>query len=145
MKLALAAGRGRGKQRTRRGTGQAGFTLVEVLVAVVVMGVGLIGLAAVFPLGARVGVTERMTTQAVDLATQKMEQLRVESYHGTALTAGWHPSSSGEPVGPGNRFTRRYLVTALTGSMSDFKHVEVQVTWAASPPDTIRLVTYLHP
>lgn len=120
----------------------AGFSLVEVIVALVVLGVGLLGLAAVFPLGARVGQGNRMITQAVDLATQKMEQLHLEAYTDPELAAGWHPSTAGEAVGPGSQFTRRYLVTQMTGSMANFKHVEVQVTWPTQPPDTIKLVTY---
>ncbi len=119
-----------------------GFSLVEVMVAVVVLGIGLIGLAAVFPYGSKAGFEDRLTTQAVDLASQKMEQLRLKSYFDPDLTAGWHPSASGESVGSNNRFTRRYLVTDLTGTMTNVKHVEVQVTWASTQPDTVRLVTY---
>ena len=120
----------------------AGFSLVEVMVAVVVLGIGLIGMAAVFPFGSKAGIEDRLTTQAVDLAGQKMEQLRIKTYFDPDLTAGWHPSTAGESVGPNNRFNRRYLVTDLTGTMTNVKHVEVEVTWASTRPDTIRLVTY---
>ena len=119
-----------------------GFTLVEIMVAVVVLGIGLIGLAALFPYGSKAGFDARKTTEAVDLATQQMEQLRLKTFSDPTLTAGWHPTAAGEAVGSGNTFNRRYLVTDMTGSMANFKHVEVQVTWPATNPDTIRLVTY---
>lgn len=121
---------------------EEGFTLIEILVATVVLGIGLISLAALFPYGSKAGFDARKTTEAVDLATQQLERLRLKSYSDAELAAGWHPSASGEAVGSGDTFTRRYLVTAMTGSMADFKHVEVQVTWPATNPDTVRLVTY---
>ena len=119
-----------------------GFSLIEIMVAVVILGIGLMGMAAVFPYGSKATVDDRLITTAVDLGTQKMEQLRAKRYSDPELVPGWHPSASGEQVGSNDRFNRRYLVTDLTGSMTGVKHVEVQVTWASTQPDTIRLVTY---
>lgn len=123
-------------------TSQDGFSLIEIMVAVVVLAIGLIGLAALFPYGSKAGFDARKTTEAVDLATQQLEQLRLKTYADPELADGWHPDASGEAVGSGNTFNRRYLVTAMTGTMANFKHVEVQVTWPATNPDTVRLVTY---
>jgi len=128
--------------RARIAAEERGFSLIEVMVAVIILGIGLMGMAAVFPYGSKATVSDRLISSAVDLATQKMEELRTKRYSDAFLTAGWHPSSSGEQVGSNSRFTRRYLVTDLTGAMAGVKHVEVQVTWASTNPDTIRIVTY---
>ena len=58
------------------GTGPAGFTLVEILIAAAVIGVGLMGVAAGF-LHAVGGLESgRQQTTAIFLAEQRIEQLK---------------------------------------------------------------------
>ena len=122
---------------------ERGMNLVELMMALVVMSVGIMGIATLFPFGTMKSVDDRNLTTAVDLAQQQMEQIRMLSYSDGDLNPGWHPSAAGDSVGPSNRFIRRYQVTQLTGDMSDMKSVEVQVTWPSARPDTVRLVTYI--
>ena len=53
-----------------------GFTLVEVLVALVVMAVGLLGIAALYVEGLRAGRTSVYRTAAVNLAADMGERIR---------------------------------------------------------------------
>jgi type IV pilus assembly protein PilV len=53
-----------------------GFTLVEVLVALVVMAVGLLGIAALYVEGLRAGRTSVYRTAAVNLAADMADRIR---------------------------------------------------------------------
>jgi prepilin-type N-terminal cleavage/methylation domain-containing protein len=59
-----------------RSSSQAGFTLVEVLVAVGLLVVALVTLAELFAISTRTNQGARYTTSTSVLAEQKMEQLR---------------------------------------------------------------------
>jgi type IV pilus assembly protein PilV len=54
----------------------AGFTLVEVLVALVVMSVGMLGIAALYVEGLRAGRTAVLRTTAVTLAADMADRIR---------------------------------------------------------------------
>ena len=63
----------------RRGLGpvrQRGFSLIEVLVSIVVLSVGLLGLAALQVSGLRVGQSSFYRAQAAQLATDMADRLR---------------------------------------------------------------------
>ena len=122
---------------------RSGMSLVELMISLIVMSIGILGVAALFPIGRKSSNDDRLLTQAVDLGQQQMEQLRALTFVDPALTAGWHPDINGEQLGPSNRFNRRYQVLDLTGDLAGTKQVEIQVTWADISPDTVRLVTYI--
>jgi prepilin-type N-terminal cleavage/methylation domain-containing protein len=63
---------------------EAGFSLVEVLVATVILAVSLVSLAQLFAVSTRANFASRSSTYAALLAQQKMEQLR-------GLTWGYDP------------------------------------------------------
>ena len=81
--------------------GQKGFTLLEVLVAVIVMAIAVIPLLDFFVL-TRVGIIrEGRSREGLALATRKVEQLRASGYGSAGsdstvssvnLTAGVHPA-----------------------------------------------------
>ena len=62
----------------KRGT--AGFTLVEVLVAVVVLGIGIIAMAGTSGMVTRMIGRGKMATRAGQAATRKVEELRLAAY-----------------------------------------------------------------
>ena len=55
---------------------EAGFSLIEVLAAMVILSVALVSLAQLFALSTRSNFSSRTNTYAAMLAQQKMEQLR---------------------------------------------------------------------
>ena len=65
----------------------AGFTLVESLVAMVVISVGMLGIAAMYVEGLRAGRTSIYRTVAVDLAADMADRIRANSA-GQAAYAG---------------------------------------------------------
>jgi type II secretory pathway pseudopilin PulG len=75
--------------KSRSSSSAAGFSLVEVIIAMGLMATALVTLAQLFGLSTRSNVGSRNTTYAAVLAEQKMEELR-------ALT--WGFDSSGLPL-----------------------------------------------
>jgi len=69
----------------------AGFSLIEVLVAILLMGVMALGVAQLFAVSIRAASGARHQTSTTVLAAQKMEQLR-------ALTWGFDEDAQGLPV-----------------------------------------------
>lgn len=59
-----------------RSTDQSGFSLVEVIVATLILAVGLMAVAQLFALSTKGNTSARANTFTVMLAEQKMEQLR---------------------------------------------------------------------
>ena len=59
-----------------RCSSQAGFSLIEVLAAMVILSVALVSLAQLFAVSTRANFSARVNTYAAMLAQQKMEQLR---------------------------------------------------------------------
>jgi prepilin-type N-terminal cleavage/methylation domain-containing protein len=75
----------------------AGFTLVEVLVAVVVLGIGIIAMAGTSGMVTRMVGRGKMATRAGQAATRKVEELRLAAYSTSPhCTAG--AFASGGPV-----------------------------------------------
>lgn len=60
-----------------RRTSQSGFSLVEVMVALIVTTVGTLSVATLMAYGTRLQVTSRDTTAAAGVARQQMERLRM--------------------------------------------------------------------
>ena len=60
--------------------GSSGFTLVEVLVALVVLTIGMLGIAAVYLEGLRSSRTALLRTQAVVLAADMADRIRANRY-----------------------------------------------------------------
>jgi type IV pilus assembly protein PilV len=73
-----------GNTRRFRVTRQAGFTMVETLVALVVLAIGLLGIAALYLDSLRAGRTAIYRTQAVSLAADLADRIRVNRDAGLA-------------------------------------------------------------
>ena len=104
-----------------------GFSLVEVLIAAVLLTTALVALIQLFVQATRTGVVTRHATVATVLAEQKLEELRGGSLSASppgvllASTAGYtdHIDQSGRDVGtgatpPGSAvYTRRWSIDPL--------------------------------
>lgn len=63
---------------------QRGFTLVETLVAMVVISVGMLGIAAMYVEGLRAGRTSVFRTAAIGLASDMADRIRANTTAGAA-------------------------------------------------------------
>jgi prepilin-type N-terminal cleavage/methylation domain-containing protein len=101
----------------------AGFTLVEVLVAVVVLGIGIIAMAGTSGMVARMIGRGKMATRAGQAATRKVEELRLAAYSTSPrCTAG--AFASGGPV-VANGVTTSWVV----GASAKARSVQVTVSF----------------
>jgi type IV pilus assembly protein PilV len=76
----------------RRTYGQQGFTLVEVLIALIVLSVGLLGIAAMYVETLRANRSALVRTQAIALASDLADRIRsnrepANNYTGTGVNA----------------------------------------------------------
>ena len=67
---------------------RSGFTLVEVLVAVTILGVGVVALAGSTATVTRMIGRGKIQTRAAQLATQRLEMLRLTAYSATPRCTG---------------------------------------------------------
>lgn len=74
-------------RRTIGRSGQVGFTLIEVMIAVLVLGVGLLGLALLQTMNVRFVQSANFRTQATNLGYELLDQVRANRVS-TAAYAG---------------------------------------------------------
>ena len=109
---------------------QSGFTLVEVLVAISLMSIALLGFTSVGVNTIRNDSYSRKSNVANALAQAKLEQLRSLSYSDTQWTSGSHTESGlTEAGGTGGEFTRTWVVTIDYSGHSGLRCVAVTVSW----------------
>lgn len=110
----------------------AGFSLVEVMIALIVLSLGVLAVARLFPIGARTQAQDHIVTKANDYAQEKIEQLAGKTWSDTTLTVGRHPSgTSTESLGNGN-WRRYYTVTAMNSPLDNLKRIDVTVTYSGA-------------
>lgn len=71
----------------RRAGGRGAFTLVEVLVALVILGIGVVGILQLFPPSLRASTDAALKSRAVLLARMKIEEIRRDADSGGELFA----------------------------------------------------------
>jgi prepilin-type N-terminal cleavage/methylation domain-containing protein len=105
-------------------TSERGFTLVEVLIAVVVLGIGVTALVGSSALVTRMvgrGISE---TKAAEAATKRLESMRLLAYSTTPrCTAGTFANGGPQYSGAGNSIRERWIITVSaatkTGTITD--------------------------
>jgi type IV pilus assembly protein PilV len=101
---------------------EEGFTLIEIMIALVVMSIGLTALAAVQISAIRGNAFSKRMTTAMSIADGKMEQIKNGSYASII-------SESATQVTQSNmNFTRQ--VTITNGPLANTRTVNVTVSWS---------------
>lgn len=112
-----------------------GFSLVELMIALVVFAIGILTLAAVIPLGVRKSNAASQQTNASELAARCAEQALVTPFD--SLTACVHDD-------PGNPYSGKYYVRWTIEDnrpVTNCKRITVTVHLrSTSNPPTARLV-----
>ena len=73
--------------RKQLGSTESGFSLIEAMVSLVVISVGMIGIAALYGQGLRAGGTALYRTQAVNLASDMADRIRANPLGDLAYNA----------------------------------------------------------
>lgn len=103
----------------KRLTAHEGFSLIEVLVAIGIFSVAILGLAVGAITITRANKTSQFHTVGTNLAQDKLEQLKASGF--AAVAGGDVP-----PPVQGVAFTRNWTVTPITAT---FKQINVTVSW----------------
>jgi prepilin-type N-terminal cleavage/methylation domain-containing protein len=120
-----------------RARSDAGFTLIEVLVATAIAAIGFLGLAATHVASIRATVMGRNVSIATNVAIESLEAMRRRPYDGIATTS---PTAV---IRDHTTFTSAATVTAV-GTTS--KRVNMAVSWAdqfGSHSPGVQLVTVI--
>jgi prepilin-type N-terminal cleavage/methylation domain-containing protein len=107
----------------------AGFTLIEILVAITIFAFAVLGLAIGTVSVIRTNQTSYLRTNAINLAQARFEELR--SMTGAAFAGLSCPSTtpcSDSPVASGVTFTRSWWITA-NSPVTGVSRIDVQVNW----------------
>ena len=130
---------------TRANARERGFSLVEVLIALIVMAIGIFSVARMFPEGARGQVRDRLTIGANDYLQEKLEYLRGLTWSDPNLVDGRHPAGTATESCGSGRWQRFYVVTTMASPLDNLKKVDVTVTWSGAGVSdrTVTSTTYV--
>jgi prepilin-type N-terminal cleavage/methylation domain-containing protein len=128
--------------RRRRWRARNGFTLVEVVVALIVLGVALLGLSLFVSNMAHSGTDSRMIGTANELAADRIETIKSALTYSTLDTR----YAGTESTIPGySGYTRKTIIRHVGGGATDsldYRIVTVLVTNSAMT-DTVRKTTII--
>jgi prepilin-type N-terminal cleavage/methylation domain-containing protein len=123
---------------------ERGATLIELMIALVLLAIGILAVAQLFPAGARAQLSDKMMTSATYYAQEKLEDLNRLGWADPALTNGRHPPGlTNENLGASGRWHRHYEVTTLAVPLDNLKKVTVTVEWDFMGHRSVQSTTYL--
>ena len=105
----------------------SGFTLIEVLVAIGILSIGMLGLAVGAVSITRANKTSQFHTMATNLAQEKLEQLKATTVANVTQCTTSNCETS-KPTYLGVTFTRKWTVTASTPA-AGLNQITVTVDW----------------
>ncbi len=110
-----------------------GFTLIEMLIAIILIVSGLVALMHAMSVAIFADSTLEYRLTALNLANEKLEELKDDGYSHANLNTGAHSESSisGFNFVDQRRWTVDYVDANLSTSVSDtgLKDVTVEVQW----------------
>jgi len=119
---------------------QAGFTLVELLIAVLVLGIGITALVGTSALVTRQIGRGRIVTIANQLATQKLDELR----RAAAIKSGGNHCTNAAFASGNSGPTRGVTLTWTVGASGAARNVTVTASYPVSNgTKTFQISTYV--
>jgi len=110
---------------TRTKRSQGGFTMIEVMVAVLLTAIAVIGIVGLYRVQTRSSAFSRRSTEASVLAEDKMEILRTTATPVSSVTPETNLDARGiTGTGP---YQREWTVTTTAGVQHE---ILVRVTWS---------------
>ncbi len=122
---------------------ERGSTLIELMIALVMLTIGILAVGQLFPAGSRSQLQARMTTAANYYVQEKFEQLAGVSWTDASLSDGRHPASDFETLGSAGQWHRFYEVSTMASPLDNLKKVTVTVEWAYLGNRSVTSTTYV--
>jgi len=115
--------------------GQSGFTLIEVMIALVILAVGLLALATMQIVSIRANAFSSEMTYATMLAQSKLEQIRNMDYDDDDLTPSTVTTDqvSASALTKGMAYTVETTVSADDVPATNMKTVTMEIKWTGAP------------
>jgi prepilin-type N-terminal cleavage/methylation domain-containing protein len=124
---------------------QRGYSLSELMIVLLVLALGILALARLFPAASREQVRDRLRTSASYHAQEKLELLRGLAANHVDVSEGRHPAAGAETVGSTAALERYWTVSYPSGALQSVARVEVVVRWVtAAGSDSVVATTYLN-
>lgn len=114
---------------TPLGRDERGMSLVELMIALIVLAIGLLAVGGIFPTGARSQAQDRLVMGASYYAQEKLESLTGRPWSDPLLTDGRHPAGTATESLEKGQWKRFYQVTTMTGKLDNLKKVDVTVNY----------------
>ena len=102
---------------------QKGFALIEILIGLVILAIGLLGIAGMQITSVKGNFFSNSMTQAAHLAQDKLEYLKNLSYSDSNLNSGQY----NEGMISGTIFSRQYNIVEDAGN--SIKTITVTIQW----------------
>jgi type IV pilus modification protein PilV len=123
-----------------------GFSILEALIALLVVGVAMLGLGKMQGVNLASSGDSRIRSHAVNLAQDKIEEFR--KFANQDFYTNNFTGSNDAPTFANVNFTRTWIVSSCPNSGSTAvpcKQIAVTVTWtnAAGASQTVRLTSYI--
>ena len=119
----------------------AGFALIELMIALVVLSVGILVLAGLMPLGTKKMASSAARTRASELAATCAERLLSTPYADDDLTAGTHTDAA-NPY-PGNFYVS--WVVEDDQPITACKRITVYTHWPTAASSLVTRLVFLTP
>lgn len=121
------------------------MSLVELMIALVVLAFGILAVGRIFPTGARAQVQDRLRIGANYYAQERLEEITGRNWADPMLTDGRHPAGAEMDSLENGRWLRFYQVTTLPGTLDNLKRVDVTVQFQGpdSVPRNVTATTYM--
>lgn len=103
---------------------EEGFTIMELLIALAILTISVLGMGNVIVNAARSGAISRKTTMACNLCQAKIEAIKALGYNALSNSQENNIDEKGQP---GGYFSR--TVTTANGPISDTRLITVTVSW----------------
>lgn len=104
---------------------QAGFTLIETLIAIAIFSIGLLAAASMQITAFQGNRTAGQQTEVVSLASQHLEELAALPYDDAQLAGGMHTEAG---IGPAGQYTLEWRIQA-DSPLPETKTITLTVRW----------------
>jgi prepilin-type N-terminal cleavage/methylation domain-containing protein len=123
---------------------QQGVTLIELMMALVILSIGLMAVSQLFPAGVRGQVRDRLFSSGNYYAQEKLEEVAGKNWSDPELSLGRHPVANFETLGTNRTWLRFYQVDVMAVPLDNLRKVTVTVNWSYQDmARSVSTVTYV--